>query len=55
MPYALADAWFEEKFNSVSFSFSRQTMGKARDGKKYESHKSASRKGLRLPDPGGKS
>ena len=40
MPYALADAWFEEKINSVSIWFWRQTMGKSRDGKKEDSNKS---------------
>ena len=39
MPYALADAWFEEKLNSVSISFWRQTMGKSRDGKKEDANK----------------
>ena len=38
MPYALADAWFEEKLNSVSISYWRQIMGKSRDGKKEEKH-----------------
>ena len=41
MPCALADAWFEEKLNSVSISFWRQTMGKSRDGKKEDANKSA--------------
>ena len=34
MPCALADAWFEEKLNSVSISFWRQKMGKTKDDKK---------------------